>query len=671
MCGITCAIALKGYCKPSERDRERLTQAIDQSLDYIKHRGPDSKGFWISEHCRVALGHNRLAIVDLSPDAEQPFHDSENQIHAVVNGELYGFEAIREDLISKGHRFQSHCDSEIAIALYKEYGISFLSHLRGEFVLCLYDSRAQLVIAANDRYAIKPLFYTIVDGRLLLASEAKAFLPFGWQPEWDVQSIKEVGWLCDQRTMFQGVQKLLPGHYMTCTSFNTISQHRYWDIDYRDKQAVDVRTEQEMVVEVRKRLLDAVRDRLRADVPIGIFLSGGIDSSAIAGIIKHLKDTEGAHLGTAPKTDLINCFSIKFLDNDFDEEPVARRTSEWLGVKKHTVEMTEEMFAAHFEDCMYHNEVATRDLNTVGKYCLSALTQSKNIKVVLTGEGSDEHFAGYKELLTDFIREPDPSWSRTTLDEQTRLRIFNSLEGSEDSGPLEPPSASFARKQVNNISFLGYTQTSALPDNLFASWTASEFGSADPRSTAVTHTISGLTREHIAHKWHPLHSALYIWSKSALPNGLLTVLGDRVEMAHSVEGRQPFLDHRLTEYVMGLPPSLKFKYDAATRTFSEKWILKEAVKPFVTEELYTRKKHPFAAPVRYKVDGPIRKLFDRLITRENVEGLGFLAWEECKDLVKKGIEQGDRTAYGQMVLVGQFVTLGKRFGVKQAVPEFF
>lgn len=173
--------------------------------------------------------------MDLNPEGEQPFHDSDNNIHAVVNGELYGYEAIRERCSRNGYKFKSNSDSEIALALYKEHGLSFLQHLRGEFSFCLYDSQSQLFVAGCDRYAIKPMYYTVCDGKLLIASEMKAFLPFEWKPEWDVQSIKDVGWLCDRRTIFKDVQKILPGHYLTCTSFSTVSQHKYWDNDYKDK----------------------------------------------------------------------------------------------------------------------------------------------------------------------------------------------------------------------------------------------------------------------------------------------------------------------------------------------------------------------------------------------------------------------------------------------------
>jgi asparagine synthase (glutamine-hydrolysing) len=424
-----------------------------------------------------------------------------------------------------------------------------------------------------------------------------------------------------------------------------------------------------MIQGVRDRLLEAVRDRLRADVPIGVFLSGGIDSSAIAGMVKHLMETEGAQLGTAPASERMNCFSVKFMGEEHDEEPIARRTAEWLGVKMHHCEMTEENFAANIEDAVWHNEAAVTDLGTVGKFLLSKLTNDQGIKVVLTGEGSDEHFAGYRELLTDFVREPDLSSPNSGLSEEDRIRTFNELEGSDKSGPKELATAAAARRQVNNTSFLGFTQSASLKDQLLAPWTFTEFGRADKRMTAVN-SLDGHTRALMTNKWHPLHTSLYIWSKSSLANGLLTVLGDRCEMAHSVEGRQPFLDHRLTEYAMGLPPSVKIHWDPQSRTFSEKWILKEAMKPFITEELYKRKKHPFSAPVKYKPDGPVHKLFERLITKENVEELGFLDWEQCKRLVHDAIFDADRVKYSQMILVGQFVVLQKRFGVKKAVPEY-
>jgi asparagine synthase (glutamine-hydrolysing) len=248
------------------------------------------------------------------------------------------------------------------------------------------------------------------------------------------------------------------------------------------------------------------------------------------------------------------------------------------------------------------------------------------------------------------------------------MLTFHELEGSATSGPKELVTSAAARAQVNNTSFLGFTQTASLRDALFAPWVFDEFGTSDKRLTAVN-AIDSRTRELMKHKWHPLHTSLYIWTKTSLANGLLTVLGDRCEMAHSVEGRQPFLDHRLTAYAMALPPSVKLHWDPQSRTFSEKWILKEAMKPFITEELYNRKKHPFSAPVKYRPDGPVYKLFERLITKENVEALGFLEWDMCEGLLHDAFFNGDRPKWSQMILVGQFVVLMQRFGVRKAESE--
>lgn len=207
----------------------------------------------------AALGHVRLSILDLSPEAQQPFHDVEDTVHAVITGEFYNWEDIRADLMTKGHIFRSHCDSEILIALYKEHGMSMMDHLRGEFAFVLYDSENEVIIASRDRYGVKPLFYTVHDGRLLIASEMKAFLAFGWQPEWDVQSLLENAYLIDTRTLFQGIQRIQAGHYMSVQSFSTIAQTEYWDMEYADKVSLLVGSSQ--VIDTKLVLLLSMRLR--------------------------------------------------------------------------------------------------------------------------------------------------------------------------------------------------------------------------------------------------------------------------------------------------------------------------------------------------------------------------------------------------------------------------
>jgi len=216
-----------------------LAADLRASVDIIAHRGPDDSGIWISADEKVGLAHCRLSINDLSPAGRQPLHSGDDQIHAVVNGEIYDYDRLRHDCEAvHKYPFHSNSDSELVLALYNIHGApDFLTHLRGEFAFVLYDDRegAQRVIAARDRYGIKPLLYTRVGSKLLVASEAKAFLPFAWKPRWDVRAIADAGWMFDERTLFRGVRKVLPGHYLDITEQGGVVQVKYWDAEYEDK----------------------------------------------------------------------------------------------------------------------------------------------------------------------------------------------------------------------------------------------------------------------------------------------------------------------------------------------------------------------------------------------------------------------------------------------------
>ncbi|KAK0270690.1 hypothetical protein LTR35_013972 [Friedmanniomyces endolithicus] len=696
MCGISCILSLANtaQCHGKEQprngehkaalgaERQKLNKELDASLAQIAHRGPDGCGKWIGEDCRVvrysgishlpdltttlthglpwtnvtpALGHVRLSINDLSPSAAQPFHSPTHGIHAVVNGEFYDYDAIRARLETETqYPFTSRSDSEIIIALYLHYGLNFTEHLRGEFACVLWDERREVFVAVRDRYGIKPLFWTVQDDghgaggkRLLVAAEMKAFLPLGWEPEWDVRSLKDAGWNHDTRTLFKGVQK----------------------------RTIDPRTPQELIEGVRERMLEAVRLRLRADVPIGVYLSGGIDSSVIAGMVSHLVKAQNVSVGSASPTDRVTCFSVAFdEDSGFDESSIANRTAEWLGVKYIKKLMNEEELAKRFEDAVWHCEQHNPDLNFVGKFALSEVPQEAGYKVVLTGEGADEVFAGYPVYLPDYLREPDTAYSAyNPLPEAERLQ---QLELAEDEarehyrsiGADAGTSAiGVPRLMLNNISTID-GMTAFQPD-VFAAWTDTSHAACDPHMVIACNP-DGITRHLINSSWHPLHSALYVWSKGNLPNIFLTCLGDRTEMAHSIEARTPFLDHRLTEYVNVLPPSVKLRWSPERRRFVEKWVLREASKPFITQELYERKKHPYSAPTRYPRGGPLWRLMGGLLTREKVEGLGFVGWEKVEGLVEEAFrEEGSPRAMRLALVVAAWVVMAERFGVRTARPE--
>ncbi|KAK5134025.1 hypothetical protein LTR08_007030 [Meristemomyces frigidus] len=747
MCGISCILSLANPSRqpsqgqtngngthtngntPSSK-HDKLKSDLYASLEAIRHRGPDGTGHWISDDCRVAiltpppfaaaiaLGHVRLSINDLSPTGAQPFHSPAHNIHAVVNGEFYDYDNLRAHLEietakptktnpnGEPYPFTSRSDSELVVALYSHYGLTFTQYLRGEFACVIYDARKDLFIAVRDRYGIKPLFWTMQEvkdeegrhtgeKRMLVAAEMKAFLPLGWEPEWDVRSLREGGWNFDTRTSFMGVRKIRPGHYMTCQSSGQIEERPYWDAEFPDKHVHDPRTPNEMIEGVRSRMLDAVRLRLRADVPIGIYLSGGIDSSVIAGMVAHLVREQNVSVGCAssvsdvtssskvndPSSDIIStasassritCFSIAFDESSgYDESAIANRTAEHLGVKYIKKLMNEAALAERFEDAVWHCEQHNPDLNFVGKFALSEVPQEEGYKVVLTGEGADEIFAGYPLYLPDYLREPDRAWEEfCSLPESERQVQLRSAEGvareqyraiGADAGD---GSDSVARRMLNGISTVD--SMAAFQPDVFASWTKEQHPECDPQTT-IASSVDGLARTHIAKNWHPLHAALYVWSKGHLPNIFLTCLGDRTEMAHSIEARTPFLDHFLTEYVNRLPPSVKLRWLPKERRFVEKWILREAARPFITEELYLRKKHPYSAPTRWPKGGALHRLLGGLVTEESVAALGFVAWEKVGGLVEVAFgEEADAKALRMVLVVAEWVVLSRRFGVARA-----
>ncbi|KAH8886027.1 asparagine synthase [Thozetella sp. PMI_491] len=680
---------------------QELEENLNKSLDLLAHRGPDARGIWINKDGTVGLAHNRLSINDLSPDGNQPLHSDDGTIHAVVNGEIYDYDRIRAMLVREhGYRFKSRSDSELVVALYKAFGApGFLEHLRGEFSFVIYDERTERIIAARDRFGIKPLFWTIVgegvNRRLLIAAEAKAFLALGWKAKWDVQAIFDSGWASDDRTLFQGVRKVLPSYWMEVSAQGEMQHHRYWDIDYSDKNEVDTRSVEEMVQGVRERLMEAIRLRLRADVPVGILLSGGLDSSLVAGIVTHLVREEGAKHGNLDPTDRISCFTIQFPGAEYDESEIAERTAKWLGVQIYKQPMNEAAMATHFADSAYYAEHHIFDLNMTAKFGLSLLPLEKGYKVVLTGEGSDEHFAGYPPFPADFLREPDLSFPSVAppLEAEMRKELQEADEhaiitSAERAGFFMENSEGYQQigDEAGGHEMLNFIRRVQPPQSLFAPWVRQQKWNSDV-GTTILRAVEPETAEKIANKWHSLHSSEYLWTRSALPNLLLSGIGDRSEMGHSIEGRPPFLDHELSAYVNGLPPSTKLRYlpasvrggeeriskgwfDSMGGPFIEKWILREAAKPFITQEQYERKKHPLSAPSKWSKGGPLNRMLEETCTRKAVEGLGFIDFNVVENALARGFgDDADPRSFRLLLFVATWVILSQRFGMEKATAE--
>ena len=578
MCGIVAMFSEGGVVRPESL--ERATRALD-------HRGPDDRQCWLDAGHTVGLGHTRLAVLDLD-GGRQPIANEDESIRAVVNGELYDFERIRAELIERGHRFRTRGDSELVVHLYEEYGAACVEHLRGEFAFVLYDAARDLVLAARDRFGIKPLVYGRHRGVLSFASEAKALFAAGHPATWDLGSFAQstlLGGPLEDRTLFAGIQQLPAGHLMIATRHHH-RLVRYWDFDYPIDGSVAARPEAEDREELAAVLDEAVRLRLRADVPVACYLSGGIDSCAVLGI--------AARHARAP----IHAFTLAFDHVDYDEQALAREMAARAGAISTTIDVRQDTLAADLDDALFHAERPFNNANSVAKFQLSRAVRAAGIKVVLTGEGSDEVFAGYPHYRRDLMMTSGGAGAASLADLAQRNTVSRGILMPDGEGlsvaAVRSVLGGFAPTWIEAFATAGHKTMGLLRP---------ELGGRIARRDPLSVFVGGLETSRQLRGRHPVHQSMYLWSKSVLPNYILSALGDRMEMAHSVEGRLPFLDHRVVELSARLP------IDRLIRGGVEKYLLREVARPVVTDAVYRRQKHPFFAPPASAAErGALREL---------------------------------------------------------------
>lgn len=576
MCGI---VAMFSRGEPVSRD------ALTAAVKILHHRGPDGQRQWISPDGRVGLGHARLSIIDLET-GDQPIASEDDQLHIVVNGEFYDYVGLQQELESRGHKLRTRSDSEVALHLYEEIGTKCLSRLRGEFAMVLWDASNQMLIAARDRYGVKPLYYAWRGDTLLLASEIKALLAAGVPARWDHESFYQYNHVqFDQdRTLFAGIYQVPPGCYLLVTRGQS-QIVRYWDINYpRDEAPTKPLHPQEHIERMRAALEESVRTRLRADVPVGCYLSGGLDSCALLG------------LASLHHPEPIKAFTLCFDAEDYNEEHVAREMAQHAGADFHELPITQTQLADHFSDAVWHAETLTANGHGTAKYLLSEMVRDRGYKVVLTGEGSDEILGGYAHFRRDLLLY-DKSLG---LDAAQIERMLEQLtEANEVSrGVLLPNRGSEPLDSIRRtLGFVpSWLETRASNAEryrrIFRADFAAEFAPCDPFRVFLNRfDVDGQLTGRAA-----VHQSLYLWTRSMLPNYLLNFLGDRMEMAHSIEGRVPFLDHHVTEAVRDMPVSMKIHLDPTTGSLTEKYVLREACRDVLTDTVYRRQKHPFLAP---------------------------------------------------------------------------
>lgn len=627
----------------------RLTAgSLRTALTTIEHRGPDATRSWFSTDGRTALGHVRLSIIGLD-NGDQPITAADGAVQIVVNGELYGYKQQRSELRAAGHRFATDSDSEVALQLFLRHGTSFVDHLRGEFALVIADQRDDSLIAARDRFGIKPLFYTIHNGDVFFASEIKALLALGVPAKWNSQGYaQEMYMLRPHRdSLFAGIHSVPPGHYAIAKN-GQVTLHEYWDTEYPTavEIASDTRSEDEIVRGFRSVLQDAMRERMVADVEVASYLSGGIDSCAVLGLASEIYDQP------------IRAFTITFDNAQFDESALAQQQAEMSGATFHPVPVSQQGVADNYSDAVWHAETVFINGHGVAKYLLSEAVRDAGIKVVFTGEGADEVLGGYPPFRQDLLRHntegQDPAEVERMLKvlaENQAIQILVAGETPPELTPLADALDGFVPSWVTALSAPGRICQGLFRPDFWASTSTQDALAGAFADIKFADRLAGKD---------PVNQALYLWTRTMLPNFVLTFLSDRMEMSHSIEGRVPFLDHHVTEYAAGLPIAMKIK------GMREKHVLREAVRDVVIEPVYNREKHPFTTPPAVSNDDPMYVFARDTLTEQALAGqpiydpqavTGFLdAMEHLDD-----VERGKADAVMQRVL--STTLMGQRFGL--------
>ncbi len=589
MCGIFAILSGREPVQPQDVGRVTAT---------LTHRGPDGSGVHVSPDGRAGLGHTRLAVID-PEGGQQPLANEDGQVVAVVNGEFYDHDRIRAELAQQGHRFRSRSDSEILIHLYEDHGIGCLAHLEGEFAFALWDARQRILFAARDRFGVKPLYTAELNGSRLLASEAKALFAAGVPARWDYRSFLEMCHLYypHDRSLFAGIGQIPPGHYLIA-SLDGTSLARYWDLDYPLRDAVlPPREPTEHVRLTRRALEDAVRQRLRADVPVGCYLSGGLDSSLLLALACRMSGHD------------IDAFTIGFAEGAEDEVEAAAETARLCGARHHVLRYGEAEIADSFAAAVAQSETINPNVNGVTKFLLSRAVRRSGLRVVLTGEGADEIGAGYEFLVRDRLLQGRGLQGR-------RMRGAAGLAGPGIPQGDESCSTRAVRERLGFVpSWVSWFAEAAMHSR--ALWSAELCRRAD-RFDPYESFLSALDLEGQVKGREAINVSLYLWTKSVFANLLLNQLGDRMEMANGVEARLPFLDGPLVTLLRDTPISMKIRGETG------KFVFREAARSYLPETIARRRKQAFLAPPPALTrDGPLGRMLQDLLRSEAMARLPF------------------------------------------------
>ena len=611
MCGIA------GFFGTPDKDAP-ARMLLQRMSGELRHRGPDGDGVYCGEG--VGLAHRRLSIIDLI-GGSQPMANDEESVWISFNGEIFNYIELRDELVARGHAFRTTSDTEVIIRLYEELGPDCVGKLNGDFAFAVWDSRRRQLMLARDRMGVRPLHYAWHRGTLYFTSEVKALLQVpGIEAQLDPVALDQVFtfWFpLAPRTMFKGVHELPPAHILVARA-DHVDVRPYWQLEFPDAGDVehDVRSDGEVVEEVHALLSDATRIRLRSDVPVGSYLSGGLDSSLVAAM---------AH-SFVP--DRLRTFSVRFDDAEFDETAFQMEMAEALGTDHSAIVCRPGDIGAVFPDVVRHAERPVLRTAPAPLQLLSGMVRDEGYKVVLTGEGADEIFGGYdifKEAKLRRFCARDPLSARRPL---LFRRLYPYLPQMQAQSPAYLK-AFFA----TDLDAVGDPLFSHLPRYRSTAGAKLFFSDELKRTLGVYDALDDLraTLPVDFIRWHPLSQAQYLETAYLLPGYILSSQGDRMAMAHSVEGRFPFLDHRVVEAAARIPPRLKL------RGLTEKYVLRQAARDLLPARLAERPKQPYRAPDSSSFFGASSPDYvERLLSGPAIARSGLFDRGAVEKLLRKG-----------------------------------
>lgn len=593
MCGIT------GMTLPDKNILRKMTATLI-------HRGPDSSGFFFDE--KIGLGHRRLSIIDLSKKGKQPMRNEKEDMWITYNGEVYNHAELRTPLEKKRHHYESNTDTETIIHGYEEYGTEILQKINGDFAFCIYDINKQLLFLARDRIGVKPLYYYHQKGLFLFASEIKALLEHPAVPRIvnknALRQFLTYRYVFSAETMFKNIYRLPAAHYILYDiKKKTINIQKYWDVNSSAKNIIKA-PDSFHIQKYRELLLTSTERRLMSDVPLGAYLSGGIDSSSIVAALTQVKKKHGDN-------DPLRTFSIGFTEG-INELPYAKAVAEHAGTE-HTEIMMESNTARLLPQIVYQMDEPLADPAELPVFILSRETKKQGVTVILTGDGGDETLAGYEQakfIKTAHYFRTVPSQIRKLavrcgmkiLPDTVKDRLF---KYASKLGPVAVERATALASNVSSVSEM-YKNITAL----FSNAELQELAGLEPRDE-----LSNF----LPPRTHPLiNRILHLELKTLLPENML-MKSDKMTMAWGIEGRVPLLDHELVEYTFKMPPNLKL------RGFNEKYALKKAVQEWLPKKVLQRKKQRFYVPIDEWLKKDLSEMADTLLSPDILKRQGFFS----------------------------------------------